>query len=530
MSFDVESFACSVKGYTPTIDGSSVQYHIHLKYGTTAWDLKKRFSDFDLLLIQLSDSGFAAIPSLPEKTFLGAPSDCETIATRQKQLEVILHSLLSRPDVRSSTTMRQFLQLDSHTTVTPGVMQPVLVRGLEDLRFSISDFDFNIESGLLIIAQEDATALSRLGRVWSVVEPDELGSMHVWYKSPEKSWERLYSETFPLKARCCSISSKPVLRIFVGMEDGTVRVYTRSTDPNVEPNASIQLVGELDLHHKSPVTWLSADATRLMSLGFDTAMRIINLEDLSVFCGGRLAKRLGESYITSGCFFNDLAVLGTSSEDLFIYYIACNPPTFRSQAKAMGGPVHEIIKFGNNLLVAHGDRISLYHGPDNNVGQLVRSREFRTAHLLAPEHNLITCDGSDSLIIGGFDCGTVVGWSIDQQNPLFAIRTHEEGCARIRWLPRPWGPAFVTGGHDGKVLTWSMPVDITEYKVWSPASVPIEGTKSPGVVVVGQASHLPNVYGAVTNIDEKRQEPQLISTYTHHNGDSDDDDELTGIF
>jgi len=531
---DVNAFSCTVRGFSPTDDGSSYKYHLHLQYAGGKWEVHKRFSDFDLLLVQLHDANYAALPSLPEKTFLGSPSDVETITQRQRQLEIILHALIARPDIRCSFIVRQFLSLDSHCNVAQQKLQPTLVRGLEDLRFGVSDFVGCVEDGVLVVTQEDSTALSRLGRVWSVVEPDELGSLHVWVKAADKAWEREYSETFALKARCVAYAKKSK-RIFVGMEDGIVRVYARN--PEVAVDKRISLVGELDLHHRAPVTHLSVDDERLMSLGYDTAVRVVSLETLQVISGGRLAKRLGDAYLTSGLFVKDCVVLGSSEDDLFVYNIAGNPPGFRSQAKVMsGGPINEIIAFGNSLLVAHGDRISHYPSPDPQTGQLCRTAEFRTPHLQMPEYSLMSCHSADKLILGAYNNGAVIGWSISEQEPLFALRTHEEGCRRIRWQPPPWGPAFMTGGMDGKVLTWSMPLDVAQYSVWRPAP-PVDQVGETTATVIGKPQSTrqdgwidPSSEGQAEKPVARKPEQKLISSFTHHTGDSDEDDELTGIF
>jgi len=532
---DVNALACTVRGFSPTDDGASYKYHIHLQYGPGKWQIHKRFSDFDLLLGQLHDANFAALPSLPEKTIMGAPSDVETITVRQKQLEIITHALVARPDIRSSFILRQFLSFDSHINVAQQKLQPTLLRGLEDLRFGITDFVCCEEDGIIMMTQEDSTALSRLGRVWSVVEPDELGSLHVWTKgSTDRTWEREYSETYPLKARCVAYA-RNLKRIFVGMEDGIVRVYARN--PEVALDKRISQVGELDLHHRAPVTHLSVDGERLMSLGYDTAVRIVSLENLQVISGGRLAKRLGEAYLTSGLFFKDTVVLGSSEDDLFVYNVSGNPPGFRSQSKVMsGGPINEIAAFGDSFLVAHGDRISHYPAPDSQTGQLCRTAEFRTPHLQMPEYSLLSCDSADKLVLGAYNNGAVVGWSISEQEPLFAIQTHEEECKRIRWQVPPVGPGFMTGGSDGKVLTWSLPSPIDQYSVWRP-SPGADGRVGEVATVIGK----PQLRSDGWKDDEREQrdenplprkpEQKLISNFTHHTGDSDDEDDgLVGIF
>eukprot|EP00397_Hematodinium_sp_SG-2012_P069066 GEMP01115966.1.p1 GENE.GEMP01115966.1~~GEMP01115966.1.p1 ORF type:complete len:143 (+),score=12.15 GEMP01115966.1:150-578(+) len=130
MTLHVGGLRCSVRGFSPTECGMSFRYHVHVQYGTAKWEVQKRFSDFDALLQTLQETNFAALPSLPTKTMIGAPMDTETVSMRQRQLEIILHSLLSRPDTRMSQTVRVFLSFDSHTDISTKKLQPSLVRNI----------------------------------------------------------------------------------------------------------------------------------------------------------------------------------------------------------------------------------------------------------------------------------------------------------------------------------------------------------------------------------------------------------------
>ncbi len=45
------------------------------------------------------------------------------------------------------------------------------------------------------------------------------------------------------------------------------------------------------------------------------------------------------------------------------------------------------------------------------------------------------------------------------------------GVSRIMWLgaEHPWGTCFLTGGYDGKVLTWQLAGGgVEDYKFWTP--------------------------------------------------------------
>ncbi|CAE8636580.1 unnamed protein product, partial [Polarella glacialis] len=279
--------SASVHKASPTVDHSTYQYHIKLQLGSASWEVTKRFSEFDTLLQSLGNSRYAGLPRVPAKTLWGSPTDNAAIDARKEQLRIILQDLLLRPDTRTSQQVRTFLSIDSH--IDDGAirtLQPEPLRTFEDPRFGVSGICVAPEANLLLVTHEDSTHLSRLGRVWSVVEPDELGALHLWAKHSDGSWKRSYSQTFGIKVRSLAWESLS-RQFFVGLEDGKIQVYAfaeGSTQPDVTCT--------LELHHKSPVTHLSVSTRKLLSLGLDTAMRVIDVHSRELVCGGRLLKRL----------------------------------------------------------------------------------------------------------------------------------------------------------------------------------------------------------------------------------------------
>ncbi|CAE8635628.1 unnamed protein product, partial [Polarella glacialis] len=303
--------SASVHKASPTVDHSTYQYHIKLQLGSASWEVTKRFSEFDTLLQSLGNSRYAGLPRVPAKTLWGSPTDNAAIDARKEQLRIILQDLLLRPDTRTSQQVRTFLSIDSHTDDGAiRTLQPEPLRTFEDPRFGVSGICVAPEANLLLVTHEDSTHLSRLGRVWSVVEPDELGALHLWAKHSDGSWKRSYSQTFGIKVRSLAWESLS-RQFFVGLEDGKIQVYAfaeGSTQPDVTCT--------LELHHKSPVTHLSVSTRKLLSLGLDTAMRVIDVHSRELVCGGRLLKRLRSDmdYLSSGFLDDerDRAFIGTS--------------------------------------------------------------------------------------------------------------------------------------------------------------------------------------------------------------------------
>ncbi|KAF4671472.1 hypothetical protein FOL47_001524 [Perkinsus chesapeaki] len=224
------------------------------------------------------------------------------------------------------------------------------------VRFAVSCIQVNSTGTVVIVAHEDATAMARLGRVWSIVEPDELGAVNVYHRvitettddseeskreSSEK-WKCIMRETFPMKIRAVSII-EPSRQFVIGTETGAIIGYSLPTKQQPQP----KLLWKLDAHGPHPVTGLAAlgDGNRLVTIGLDNAVRIIDvvmkpIPTGELYSGGRLTKRLkGSSYLTSVALDTyGRAYIGSSGGDVFIFDTTTAPrPAFLHQFASHDG-------------------------------------------------------------------------------------------------------------------------------------------------------------------------------------------------
>jgi len=524
----------SVTKASPIEDHSTYQYHIRLQHGDSEWEVAKRFSEFDKLLQNLGQNRYAGLPKLPSKTLMGSPTDQASVDMRKQQLRIILHDLLLRPDTRTSQPLRQFLALDSHAGTAIRSLQPDALRTFEDPRFGVSGLAAAPSSNLLLVTHEDSTHLSRLGRVWSVVEPDELGALHLWARAGDGSWKRVHSHTYGIKARslCWEASTR---QFFVGLEDGKIEVYEMPTD-TLEPHVK----AVLELHHRSPVTHLSSSPRRLLSLGFDTAMRVIDVRSRELVCGGRLMKRLRSEmdYLTSGYLDDqqDRAFIGTSGGDLFILDISRNPPGFLHEMEMSSKPVSAMCIAKETLLVAHGDCISVFSFESKgNERRMTRLGGHQSKHLQAEEVTVLSVAAAPErgLVFGGFSDGSVAIWSTKESEAFIVLHAHQSEATQLVWLEGPpWGPALLTGGGDGKVTTWSLAGSEEDYVFWTPQGVTAEESETSGQPIAGHGGTLaafePSFGGSTDlfRVENPRVNPQALKSAD----DSDSEDDIVDAF
>mmetsp|Transcript_73048 Transcript_73048/g.144847 ORF Transcript_73048/g.144847 Transcript_73048/m.144847 type:complete len:548 (+) Transcript_73048:40-1683(+) len=474
----LDDLGVSIVRATPVEDQSTYRYHIQVQLGTATWEVAKRFSDFDRLLQNLSASRYAGLPKLPSKTLLGSPTDQESIDTRKEQLRIILHDLLRRPDTRRSKSLRQFLELnkrrgDASETeeAAPRPLLPEPVRSFEDPRFGVSGLAVAPSVNLILVTHEDSTHLSRLGRVWSVVEPDELGALHLWARDAEGAWKRKHSNTYGIKVRslCWEDTTR---QFFVGLEDGKIEVHAISGGQS--PQTSRKAV--LELHHKSPVTHLAASPRRLLSLGFDTAMRVIDVRSRELLCGGRLIRRLkNESdYLTCGHLDDEAgrAFVGTSGGDVFVLDLSRNPPDFLHTLELNAGSIAAMRVAGSHFLIAHADCITVmsFEGKGSER-RMIKLGCHRAKHLADGDVSILSMAVAPErqLVFGGYSDGSVAIWSNRDGEACIVLRAHQCDVTQIIWLGQePWGPALYTGGGDGKVTTWRLNANEEDFTFWSP--------------------------------------------------------------
>jgi len=526
---------------SPTEDHSTFKYHIQLQHGSSKWEVQKRFSEFDVLLQSLACSRCAGLPKMPAKTLLGSPTDAKAIDGRKEQLRIILYDLLMRADTRTCQPLRQFLAIDSHVDAPIRCLQADAMRTFEDPRFGVSGLDLSTRAGLVLVTHEDSTHLSKLGRVWSVVEPDELGALHVWSHTTDGTWKRAFSKTYGVKARCLAWEDSS-RQLFVGLEDGRIEVFSIPSDGPVAPS----LVTELRLHHNSPVTHLSVSPRRLLSLGFDTAMRVVDVTTKELKCGGRLTKRLKceSDYLTSGFLDDerDRAFIGTSGGEVFVLDIAQNPPGFAKTLDMGSKPVSSMCGTREHLYVAHCDCVSVFSlEAKGQETKMTKLGSHRAKYLCTGEATILSVAAAPErhLVFGGYSDGSLAVWTTRQSEAFMVTQAHDCDLTMLSWVQdgtAPWGPALLSGGGDGKVTTWALGGTEDDYALWSPHGIASDGFGSSGAPssdifttpIDGTSSAVASVFepnfgnaGDMFRIDNPRVNPQALK----RDDESDSDDE-----
>ena len=410
-----------------------------------------------------------------------------------------------RPDIRCSSPFRTFIDFDAHTGLVVSPHELRLGRMNLDARFGVTGLSLFADA--LIAVHTDTTCLSRLGRVWSIVEPDELGSLSIWrlgntdMMSPtmidlsphlSKLGERLFIKLLPEKGNCMAMTTSG--QVVVGMGDGKLLLFDIQA-PGV-PLATIVA------HGVSPVVDLAVSSTHICSIGVDGSLRVTSLGSTQVVAGGKLARRFESGEVPSCiAYIDDRIFVGTNKGRVFIYEFAHNELlSFLFTMSMNSFPIRRICITNGNFLVAFDCFVNVYElAQKGNEKHMVRKFQIQTT---AQVHAI--CCWQD-LILAGLGDGSLAVYN--ETTLVYARYFSEEYISVI--LPGSSGSVWL-GADDGRIVECLLPASLSDDLRYSavPEAVPVPQLVAPSSPMKSKA-----IKSAALAAD-----------------DSDDDDWKRGLF
>ncbi|KAL3127193.1 PX and WD40 domain-containing protein [Cryptosporidium hominis] len=403
-----------------TVDGK-VLYRILVCCKNSKYEVQKRFSEFVLLQSLLVERGLSLLPSLPPKTLFTKNQDMNFINERMKGLQSYLTTLTSRHDVLLSPLFINFLEFPNSENLPPIMKKLVNIEVTADIAsirqsvsgIFISDSDL-LSAPIMFVSHQENSSLSRLGRVWSIIDSEETGSIFVWCLQPYSSKNTSYhsvnidydtttnafhnlcnSNTIDSSKFCCLIHSgfsekcknivfipkRDSLCIF--LEHGAIDVFegvfshlkSRIASGNNSPLVLTECIKPNRIQlHGSPITFVCSPFSTdckvrhkyTLSVGIDNSIRLFCFEQMKIISGGNLNKRVNGSRVIS-CYLEDefgrLGFFGTSSGQLLVLDMASQPPylitNFNSQADYQY-PITSIVASKKFLVVAYSNIIKVF--------------------------------------------------------------------------------------------------------------------------------------------------------------------------
>ena len=380
---------------------------------------------------------------------------------RATALTILLVRLSMRPDVRCSTPFRSFIDFDHHTgvAVTPRELQRG--RTALDVRFGVTGLATFADA--LIAVHTDTTSLSRLGKVWSIVEPDELGSVTIWRLSRslertsdeydpsvtyEKLGDRLFIKLLAEKGNCMKLNATG--KVALGMGNGSILLY------DIESPGTVKAV--IQAHGVSPVIDLDVDKEKIYSIGLDDGLRISEINSGVVLGGGKLSKRLEAGETLTCLKHGDQRVfIGTSKGRVFVYDVQSAGPAYLHTMSMSSYPVRSIFLTDSTLLVGFDSVINVYDlCQKGNEKHMVRKQQIQTMNNIQVHACQIL--PHSQFIIAGLADGTVAVFS---EGTLVYARYFSEDQINVLHCGHSEGAVWI-GGDDGRIVECLLPASLSE--------------------------------------------------------------------
>ncbi|KYO00372.1 phosphoinositide-binding protein, putative [Plasmodium reichenowi] len=311
-----------------------IYYVILVEYNELKYEINKRYSEFEELNCELLHLGFSALPNLPKKKLMSYKNN-EYISYRKRILNSYIQNLFMRPDIRCCAIFLNFLLFYDKINLSIDIVKTKLINNIGTQKYSLSDLYINEKYNFLICVYEDKSNLSKLGKLWSIIEPDMIGEIKVFSYNNDltSSFVETYKEQTIYKARNIVCSEKNNQAIISG-DDGKIHIYKI----NIE-SFTLTYIKNITCHHDTILKMMQFNDDLFCTCGYDNAFRLINLNDkYKILSGGRCNKRLDKDKITT-CHllaYNNI-IIGTDSSLFFVYNMSTNPPIYIDTKKIKNG-------------------------------------------------------------------------------------------------------------------------------------------------------------------------------------------------
>jgi hypothetical protein len=227
-----------------TLINDDIEYEFQITYKNEKWMIKRNLSEIKNLIVTLQNLKYIFIS---ENYFKNISISSYEKNQNIKEININILNFLRyinyRFDLLSNVVTRDFFSFDKSTEpeeilnlVKRDNIEQIFNFKIEESDMTLSDFSYDSELGLLVIALEDLSYMSRIGRFWSLVDYEILGNCFIFQRVFDKD-NQPYFRKFIAKnfdARVSKIEmNKSHNKIYVGLENGAIQIFNISI---VEPN------------------------------------------------------------------------------------------------------------------------------------------------------------------------------------------------------------------------------------------------------------------------------------------------------
>lgn len=469
---------------------------------------------------------YAQLPTLPSKSLPFFTLGYDGLQKRAFALLSILQILASRSDTRQSRPFRSFIDFDTQTNSPESLRELLRGRCAVDPRFGV--VGVSPIGDVLVVVHTDTTSLARLGKVWTIIEPDELGTLSLWRISRGsgitqptsvsdfdddilKLGEKVFTGSLTETAHSMKLSIESAT-LAIGLANGSIQIY--------DIQSPTKPAWVIKAHGISPVIAVDILNDTVVSIGLDSALRLSSAKTGKMISGGQLSKRLsfGEVFTCMHIHVKSERVfIGSNKGKIFVYDISTGSPQFVLSIQTNSYPVSSISSSEEQLFVAHDCSVSCYLVPKET-----ESKPLFTIHAMNG-HKITACIPIPKMeyIAVGLSDGSV---SIYYKSFLVYSRYFAAEKINLLYYSLPDGVLWI-GGDDGRVVEAIIPSTIADDAKYAEdcavSSVSDSGPPPPLKTTALETK------SDITVKTSPRQKPKSAALAEN---DSDDEDWKRGLF
>ncbi|KAL4502247.1 hypothetical protein ABPG72_000482 [Tetrahymena utriculariae] len=357
-----------------------------------------------------------------------------------KLVREILLEIQSRKDLLMIQQIQQMLQLnDEKNTIDEEFIEllPAKLIHKQDIieeELEISSSCQDVDHKIVYVSQQNITPLSRLGRIWSFIDSQILGSVLVFRVMQEDGsivpkYNLISKKYFDFRILCLNYVQEKNL-LLLGSHQGYL--YYQTIGPNEPLNKKSSSVSIGNEEILKIVIFPSSQCALLM---MPSSIRIFDLNSLAVVAGGSLKKRLDGSELASASIDsnNTQIYLGTSKGTLLVYSLNEQKLEYKSQCSFEEQiPISSIISNQPYLFVSQGGvctiqkikklepELELQQNGQFDIGKYMNQKQ-NTMKLVSPIYIK-----KYQLFISGTDTGMVIFWSVKDGSVLSVIQVTQD--------------------------------------------------------------------------------------------------------
>ncbi|CAG9323105.1 unnamed protein product [Blepharisma stoltei] len=402
-------FRLSIIGRKQSDDGLHLCFIVQGSRIDYQWRANIVFENF-VICYQKLNSDLVYLPELPvTEIYSYELSHLESI---QRLLNKLFEEIGNRPDIMSHPLIEEFFSVPQEARVVSST--PSLTHNFQASdKFSVSGIACIPKEKLILASLEDASYLPQLGKLWSLIEPQELGE--IMFIGRDSDLYIINGQQSKENVTCCFWHEQSSEAVF-GFESGSIALCStnRILTPNSQGTFDNEKLnfGEIKLSklHGAKVVCIRAIDNLIISISVDNFLKVSQSINghLEPVGGGSLRQRLGDARLIS------LAVdqkskkifLGTSINRILIYVLPSPSPKYlESITTKNDGPISCIDVRWGNIFVGDGNELIIYPNCPNTKQSAIFQLPEENGKVVKSRYLV-----DQEKIIVGFSNGNIIIW------------------------------------------------------------------------------------------------------------------------